>query len=173
MSLTFDCYRARLSAIPRAVHRRWQCLCALLYQLIPITCETHRHLLHSLMCHPIPSTSSSTSSSPNFQLIFNNALDAYKKRTKNDLLAHPLVAQLQDCKSHSAILAVIHQQFQQFHQSQEGGERLTKWLDPTVKVLYSLSETLGEGVSLVCLIESNRRIFTHSYPFARCSIPRK
>ena len=139
------------------------------YQPIPITCETHRHLLHSLMSHPNPSTSSS----PNFQLILNNALKVYERRTKNNLLAHPLVAQLQDCNSHSAILAVIHQQFQQFQQSQEGGERLTKWLDPTVKVLYSLSETLGEGVSLVCLIESNRRIFTHSYPFARCSIPRK
>jgi hypothetical protein len=46
---------------------------------------------------------------------------------------------------------VIHQQVQQFHQSQGADERLTKWLDPTVKVLYSLSETLGEGVSLVCL----------------------
>ena len=175
MSLTFDCYRERLSAIPMAIHR-WprQCLCArqtpsTVYQLNPITCETHRRLLHSLMSHQNPSTSSS----PNFQLIFNNALDAYKKRTKNDLLAHPLVAQLQDCNSHSAILAVIHQQFQQFQQSQEGGERLTKWLDPTVKVLYSLSETLGEGVSLVCLRESTRRSSTPSYPFSRCSLPRK
>jgi hypothetical protein len=100
------------------------------------------------MSHPIPS-----SSSPNFQLIFNNALKAYEKRTKGDLLAHPLVAQLQDCNSLGAILAVIHQQVQEFHQSQGGDERLTKWLDPTAKVLYSLSEALGEGVSLVCLRE--------------------
>ena len=32
-------------------------------------------------------------SSSNFQLIINNALKAYEKRTKNDLLAHPLAAQ--------------------------------------------------------------------------------
>jgi hypothetical protein len=99
------------------------------------------------MSHPNPSTSSS----PNFQLIFNNALKAYEKRTKNDLLAHPLVAQLQDCNSLTAILAVMNQQVQQFHQSRGANEGLTKWLDPTVKVLYSLSETLGEGVCLVCL----------------------
>ena len=91
-----------------------------------------------------------SSSSPDFQLIFDNALEAYKKRTKNDILAHPLLVQLQDCKSPNAILAVIHQQVQAFHQSQGADERLTKWFDPTVKVLYSLSETLGEGVSLVC-----------------------
>ena len=101
------------------------------------------------MSHAIPSTSSS----PNFQLIFNNALKAYEKRTKSDLLAHPLVAQLQDCSSLDAILAVIHQQVQQVHQSRGGDESLTKWLDPTVKVLFSLSETLAEGVSLVCLRE--------------------
>jgi hypothetical protein len=78
-------------------------------------------------------------------------LKAYEKRTKNDLLAHPLVAQLQDCNSLTAILAVMNQQVQQFHQSRGANEGLTKWLDPTVKVLYSLSETLGEGVCLVCL----------------------
>jgi hypothetical protein len=49
------------------------------------------------------------------------------------------------------MLAVIHQQVQRFHQSRGCDESLTKWLDPTVKVLYSLSTTLGEGVSLVCL----------------------
>jgi hypothetical protein len=38
---------------------------------------------------------------------------------------------------------------------------LTKWLDPTVKVLYTLSETLGEGVSLVCpvILKCPRSVF--------------
>jgi hypothetical protein len=91
-----------------------------------------------------------TSSSFNFQLIFNNALDAYKKRTKNDLLADPLIVQLQDCNSSSAVLALIHQQVEGL---QRDDDRLTKWLDPTVRVLYAFSATLGEGVSLslVCL----------------------
>ena len=92
-------------------------------------------------------SSVTSSSSPNFQLIFNNALDAYKKRTKKDILAHPLIVQLQDCNSSSAVLALIHQQVEGL---QRDDDRLTKWLDPTVRVLYAFSETLGEGVSLVC-----------------------
>ena len=91
------------------------------------------------------------SSSSNFQLIINNALKAYEKRTKNDLLAHPLAAQLQACDSPGAILAVLQQQVQGLDQSRSSDDRWTKWLDPTVNVLFSLSETLGEGVGLVCL----------------------
>jgi hypothetical protein len=92
-------------------------------------------------------TNATTSSSPNFQLIFNNALDAYKKRTKKDILAHPLIVQLQDCNSSSAVLTLIHQQVEGL---QRDDDMLTKWLDPTVRVLYAFSETLGEGVCLVC-----------------------
>jgi hypothetical protein len=102
------------------------------------------------MSHAHPSDPT-PASSPNFQLIFNNALKAYEKRTKCDLLAHPLAAQLQACDVPSAILALIHQQVQGLHQSQRGDERLTKWLEPTVNVLYAFSTTLGEGVGLVCL----------------------
>jgi hypothetical protein len=97
------------------------------------------------MSHAHPSSASS----PNFQLIFNNALKAYEKRTRSDLLAHPLAAQLQGCDSPGAILAVIHQQVQGLHQSQRADERLTKWLNPTVNVLFTFSATLGEGVGLV------------------------
>ena len=92
-----------------------------------------------------------TSSSSNFELIFNNALKAYEKRTKNDLLAHPLAAELQDCNSPSKILAILHQQVQGLGQSLSSDDRWTKWLDPTVNVLCMLSNTLGEGVSLVGL----------------------
>lgn len=98
--------------------------------------------------HPFASTSSNSN---NFQLIINNALDKYKKRTKNDLLAHPLAAQLQSCNSPSAILAVLQQQVQGLDQSQSSDERWSRWLDPTVNVLYALSSTLAAGVGLVCL----------------------
>ena len=98
---------------------------------------------------PSPSSSSSSSSS-NFQLIINNALDAYKKRTTKDLRAHPLAAQLQTCESPAAILAVLQQQVQGLDQSWNTDERWIKWLDPTVNVLYAFSEILGAGVSLVC-----------------------
>jgi hypothetical protein len=92
-------------------------------------------------------TAASTS---NFQLIFNNALKAYEKRTKKDLLAHPLAAQLQACNSPGDILSILQQQAQGLDQSQSS-DQWTKWLDPTVNVLYALSGTLGEGVGLVSL----------------------
>jgi hypothetical protein len=85
----------------------------------------------------------------NFQLIINNALDKYKKRTKTDLITHPLAAQIQSCDSPSAILAILQQQVQGLDQSRSSDERWSKWLDPTVNVIYVLSSTLAAGVSLV------------------------
>ena len=103
------------------------------------------------MSHAQPSASSSSNSN-NFQLIINNALDKYKKRTKNDLLVHPLATQLQSCDTPSAILAVLQQQVQGLDQSRSSDERWSRWLDPTVNVLYALSSTLAAGVGLVCLM---------------------
>ncbi|KAI0284463.1 hypothetical protein BC826DRAFT_1179337 [Russula brevipes] len=97
------------------------------------------------MSHTCPATTSSS----NFQLIINNALKEYEKRTKNDLLAHPLAAQLQACDSPTKILAVLQQQVQEHDQSRTRHETLTGWLEPTVNILYAFSATLGEGVSLV------------------------
>jgi hypothetical protein len=88
-------------------------------------------------------------SSPNFQLVFENALKAYQKRTKKDLSAHPLATQLQDCDTPSEILAVIHQQLERLHRSQRADERFTRWLNPTVNVLCAFSGALGEGAGLV------------------------
>ena len=94
-------------------------------------------------------THPATTSSSKFQQIFDNALKEYRTRTKEDLLNHPLAAQLQACNSSSGIRAVLHQQVQELNRSQSADERLTKWLDPTVNILCSLSNVLGEGVSLV------------------------
>jgi hypothetical protein len=98
-----------------------------------------------------PTAASSSSSSSNFQPIINNALNKYKSRTKNDLLAHPLAAQLESCNSPSAILLILQEQVQGLDQSRSTDERWTKWLDPTVNVLYAFSSILGSGASLVCL----------------------
>ena len=94
-------------------------------------------------------THPTSAESPNFQLIFSNALKAYEKHTKNDLLSNPLAAQLQACQSPTSILAVLQEQVQELKTSQTNDERLTKWLDPTVNVLYVFSETIGDCVSLV------------------------
>jgi hypothetical protein len=102
---------------------------------------------HALMSHIHPTATSSS----DFQLIINNALDTYKKRTKKDLLAHPFAARLRTCDSPAAVLAVLQEQVQGLDQTQRGDERWSKWLDPTVNVLFAFSETLRAGVGLVCL----------------------
>ena len=81
----------------------------------------------------------SESSSSNFHLIINNALNTYEKRTKKDLLVHPLASQLQACNTPGDILAVLQQQIQ----SRSADERWTKWLDPTINVLLTFSQTVG------------------------------
>ncbi len=94
----------------------------------------------------IPLTASSSS---NFQAIFYASLKAYEEKTKKDLLAHPLMAQLQTCNSPADILSVLRAQVQQFEQSMRGDDILTRWLNPTINVLYAFSAALGEGVGLV------------------------
>ncbi|KAH8983008.1 hypothetical protein EDB92DRAFT_2106421 [Lactarius akahatsu] len=88
-------------------------------------------------------------SSTSFETIFTSALQAYKKRTKKDIASHPLAAELQTCDSPDAILSVLQAQVQVFDQSRSADDRLTKWLNPTVHVLYAFSATLGQGVGMV------------------------
>jgi len=114
-----------------------------------------------------PKTTASSSS--NFQQIFNDALKGYAKRTKNDLLLHPLAAQLQACHSLDAILAVLQKQIEELNRSRNIDHRWTKWLDPTVNVLFSFSATIGEGVGLVCLRICTDLRHTPSYVFDRSS----
>ena len=92
--------------------------------------------------HPVTTASSSS----NFQLIFDNALNAYEKCANEDLRAHPLTTELQNCNSPSEILAVLHQGLDQ---SLRSDDRWTKWFNPTVNILYMLSMTFGEGIGLV------------------------
>jgi hypothetical protein len=96
-------------------------------------------------------------------------LKAYEKRTKNDLLHHPLATELQDCNSPSQILAVLHRQVQGLDQSIRSDDRWAKWLDPTVNVLCMLSDTLGEHVSQVSLKSCNYLRFAVSRLLDRCS----
>ncbi|KAF8266712.1 hypothetical protein EI94DRAFT_1701550 [Lactarius quietus] len=94
----------------------------------------------------VPSTSKS---STNFETIFTAALEAYKKQTKRDIASHPLASQLKSCDSSSAILAILRSQVQTFDQSQNADEKWTKWLDPTVNILFAFSATLANGGGVV------------------------
>jgi len=109
-----------------------------------------------------PTAASSSSSSSTFQLLINNALEEYEKCTKRNLLIHPLAAQLQTCDSPAAILLVLQQQVRTINHSQSSDEKLTEWLDPTVKVLYAFTEALGEGVGFVCFMTCLPLRFAHS-----------
>ena len=86
---------------------------------------------------------STAASSTKFQLIINDALKVYNKRTKDDLLLHPLATELQNCESLTDTLTVLQQQVQGLDQSRSGDDRWTKWLDPTVHVLLTFSQTAG------------------------------
>lgn len=99
-------------------------------------------------------------SSSNFQQVFSDALKEYERYTKQDLLAHPLAAQLQACDSPNSIILVLQQQVQGRDQSQTSDDRLTKWLVPMVNVLYAFSTTLGEGIGLVCSVTRTCNICT-------------
>jgi hypothetical protein len=116
---------------------------------------THHNLLVLPRIQLFASTMSqvpSTSTSPtNFETIFSTALKAYKKQTKKDIASHPLATELKSCDSSSAIIAILRTQVQNFDRSQgaDDSEKWTKWLDPTVNVLFAFSATLGNSVGVV------------------------
>jgi hypothetical protein len=57
---------------------------------------------------------------------------------------HPLALRLQRCDSPPSIISVLQEQV-------NSDERLTKWLNPTVNVIYALSSNVGEDVGLVMI----------------------
>ena len=78
------------------------------------------------------------------------ALAEYQKKTGDDLLAHWLATELQPCESVDAVLDILRDQAKAFERS--GDQRLMKWIDPLVHVLYTFSGALGDGVSLVLTV---------------------
>ena len=97
----------------------------------------------------VPSDPSTSASHSSFLSIFNAALETFNRKTKKDLASHPLLPSLQSCDSPEAVLTVLREKIPVFNQSQNGDDRLTKWVSPTVTVLYSFSATLGGGIGLV------------------------
>ena len=133
--------------------------CALLFPFAllslrpPTLFSTNKPSLLPFMSHAQPTVSSSSS----FELIINSALEKYTKRTKNDLITHPLAAQLQSCNSPNTILAILQQRVQELDQSRNSDERLSRWLDPTINVIYVLSSTIAAGASLVCRMRQDMK----------------
>jgi len=94
-----------------------------------------------------------TSSSANYRLIFDNALETYKKKTGKDLRlpSDPLLRRLESCNSPDTVLDILREQIPAaFAQS---GNRLTTWVKPTINVLYTFSSTIGSAVGLVSMVK--------------------
>jgi len=97
---------------------------------------------------------SSAPSRPNFDSIFNAALQTYEKTGKG-ITSHPLASELQSCHSPDTVLAVLRRQIPSLNQSQSGDERFAKSLTPIINVLYAFNATLGDGVGLVIVTMSS------------------
>ena len=105
-------------------------------------------------------TLTATTSTSNYQSIFNNAIEAYRKKTKKDLLSHPLLDKLQNCDSPDTVLRLLYEQIPGFDQSHGADDKLTKWLNPTVNVLYTFSGVIGGGIGLA----SPKKLRVHVVP---------
>jgi hypothetical protein len=98
------------------------------------------------MSTSIQTTGPSTS---NFVAIFDAASREYKSLTKQDLATHPLAAAIEGYNSPDAILNIFRKQTSAFDKFCKGDDKLMGYLSPIVNILFTFSETLGEGVSLV------------------------
>ncbi|KAH9958145.1 hypothetical protein BC827DRAFT_1156951 [Russula dissimulans] len=87
-------------------------------------------------------------SSSNYQLIFDNALKAYKKKTGKNLRSDPLLLGLGTCDSPDALLNTLRQHVPTFDQSASSDARLTNWINLIVNVLATFSTSIGAAVSL-------------------------
>ena len=90
-------------------------------------------------------------SNSDYEVIFDNALKAYKKKTGNDLASDPLLCRLETCNSPDSVLALLKGHIPAFGKSGSSDERLTNWVNPVVNVLYNFAATIGGAVSLVSL----------------------
>jgi hypothetical protein len=71
--------------------------------------------------------------------------------TKKDLATHPFAAVIQDHNSPDSILNVFRNQARAFDTFRKRDDKLMTLLTPIVNILFTFSETLGEGVGLVSL----------------------
>ena len=56
------------------------------------------------------------------------------KMTKKDLLARPLMTQLDKCESRADVFTLLRTQIQDFEPPTSGDDNMTRWVDPTIMV---------------------------------------
>jgi hypothetical protein len=97
----------------------------------------------------LPASAQTPGPSSQFNQILEAALSKYQKKTGKNILSHPLAVELQRCGSVDAVLAILQGQAEAFEEFRGGDRRLMEGIGISVDVLSKLSDTLGEGVSLV------------------------
>jgi hypothetical protein len=113
--------------------------------------SSHSHFYHSSTAITMPQSLPENTARANYQSIFDDALQEYKRKTRKDLPSEPLFNELQSCGSPDDIIAILRQQISGFNPSASGSsdDRLTRWLDPTVKAINAFSSAIGGAVALV------------------------
>jgi hypothetical protein len=82
--------------------------------------------------------------------MLDDALINYKKMTGEDLQAIWLTSELQTCESVDSVLDLLRDKAKALDRSDD--QKPMKWIDPLVHVLSIFSDALGDGVSLVCMV---------------------
>jgi hypothetical protein len=78
------------------------------------------------------------------------ALIKYKEKTGEDLQAIWLASELQTAESADSVVDLLRDQAKALDRSDD--QQRMKWIDPLVHVLSTFSDALGDGVSLVCIV---------------------
>jgi hypothetical protein len=86
-----------------------------------------------------------------YQVIFDRALEDYKKNTGEDLKKNPLVYCFETCDSPDAFLTTLREKNLGISQFRSSGDELLTWLDPTITVLNTFSAAIGGIVGQVSL----------------------
>ena len=97
------------------------------------------------------STAQPPASSIRFKSILDDALTKYQKKTKKNLLDYWLATELKNCESIDAILGILQDQAKTIERTSAGDQSLMKYIGSSVNLLSSISDTLGEGISLVSI----------------------
>ena len=97
---------------------------------------------------------SDQSGSSHLRMLFQTALDDYKKQTGIELAKHPLAERLQDCDSVESVTDILREQAKDFDKFREK-DKLLKPLKKVLTVLHLISSAPSvadnaQHFSLVC-----------------------
>ncbi|KAI0289211.1 hypothetical protein BC826DRAFT_1187953 [Russula brevipes] len=79
-----------------------------------------------------------------FTAIFDTALSEHKKLTGQDPCEHPLAAELATCRNPEDVSNLLQTHAVNFRKSRDRHRKLMQWLNPTVHILFTFSETLED-----------------------------